>query len=107
MADNIVSQNKSAWEHRVYEWRVNHQGTPQVVADDILANPRSHLRYHAKYFNEVNGKRVASVCGSDGRRAVALTVLGAEATVFDISEPQKKYAMELAKAADVNIAIPL
>ena len=35
MADNIVSQNKSAWEHRVYEWRVKHQGTPLVSVNDM------------------------------------------------------------------------
>jgi SAM-dependent methyltransferase len=62
------------------------------------------LRYHAGYFNDVEGKRVASVFGSDGRRALALALLKAEATVFDISEPQKKYALELAEAAGVKIS---
>jgi len=68
-----------------------------------LNDPKGHLRYHAKYFDVVEGKHIASVCGSDGRRAVALAVLKAETTVFDISEPQKKYALELAKAANVKI----
>lgn len=103
MAENFVLQNKAAWEHRVYEWRVNHQGTPQAVAEEILKDPKSRLRYHARYFEDISGKRVASVCGSDGRRAVALAALGAEATVFDISQPQKKYALELAEAANLEI----
>lgn len=103
MKNNNVSQNKVAWEHLVYEWRVNHQGEPQMVAEEIRNNPQQFLRYHASNFNNIGGKRIASVCGSDGRRAVALALLEAEATVFDISEPQKKYAMELAKASNVKI----
>ena len=103
MIDNIVSQNKAAWEHRAYEWRVNHQGTPQVVAKEIIDNPKKRLRYHAKYFNDIDGKHIASICGSDGRRAVALALLKAEATVFDISEPQRRYALDLAEAANVKI----
>ena len=103
MLDYIVSQNKAAWEHRAYEWRVSHQGTPQVVAEEMMINPKKSLRYHAKYFNDVDGKNIASICGSDGRRAVALALLKAKSTVFDISEPQKKYALELAEAAGVKI----
>jgi len=107
MIDSVVSQNKAAWEHRAYEWRVSHQGTPQAVAAKLRADPEKSLRYHASYFRDVAGKRVASVCGSDGRRAVALSLLQAEATVFDISEPQKKYALELAAAAGVRIGYEL
>jgi len=107
MLDNAASQNKTAWEYRAYEWRVHQYGTPQAVAEEIIKNPQEHLRYHAEYFNDVEGKRVASVCGSDGRRALAIAQLKAEATVFDISEPQKKYAMELAEVASVKIGYEL
>jgi len=102
MPDNAVLQNKLAWEHQVYEWRVN-QGTPQFIVDEVVNGQRKHLRYHANYFNKVEGKRIASVCGSNGLRALELALLKAEATVFDISEPQKKYALELAEAAGVKI----
>ncbi len=103
MLDAVVLQNKAAWEHRAYEWRVRHQGTPQAVAKEIIADPKRHLRYHADLFEAVAGKRIASVCGSDGRRAVALAALQAEATVFDLSAPQRDYAMALAEAAGVAI----
>ncbi|MCL2374896.1 MAG: class I SAM-dependent methyltransferase [Treponema sp.] len=103
MPNNAVTQNKAAWEHRAYEFRVSHYGIPQSVANEMMSNPKKFLRYHAEYFNDVDGKNIASICGSDGRRAVALSLLGAKATVFDISDPQKKYALELAEAAGVNI----
>ena len=97
-----AEQNKTAWEYRAYEARIIGNEISST-AKEILENPKSFLRYHAEYFDDIQGKRAASVCGSDGRRAVAFAALGAEATVFDISEPQKKYALELAKAAGVKI----
>lgn len=96
-------ENKQAWEHKVYEWRVNSQGTPKEMAKKIVENPKRFLRFHAGMFERVSGKKVASICGSDGKRAVALAALGAYPVVFDISEPQKKYALELAEAAGVKI----
>ena len=103
MYDKATSQNKTAWEHRAYEARVNMYGTPQELAREIINNPKGKLRYHANYFNNIDGKNIASICGSDGRRAVAVALQKANATVFDISEPQKKYALELAEAAGVKI----
>lgn len=100
---NDAEKNKQAWEYRVYEWRVQFQGSPEKVAHEIQKDPRSFLRCHADLFGDPKGKRVASICGSDGRRAVAMAALGAAPTVFDISEPQKKYALELANAAGVEI----
>jgi len=61
------------------------------------------LRYHQGYFDNIIGKRIANVCGSDGRRTIPFAVLGAEATLFDISEQQMKYALELAKAVGVKL----
>ena len=101
--DDVVKSNKKAWEHRVYEWRVKCQGSPKSVAKDMIKNPKEYLRCHSEFFSDVEGKTIASICGSDGRRAVALALLGAKATVFDISEQQKKYALELAKEANVKI----
>ena len=41
--------------------------------------------------------------GSCGKKAVPLAILGAEVTVFDISEDNKKYALEVATAAKVDL----
>jgi SAM-dependent methyltransferase len=97
-----AEQNKLAWEYRAYEMRASRKPV-QETAKEILDNPKSFLRYHQKYFDNIGGKRIANVCGSDGRRTIPFAVLGAEATVFDISEPQRKYALELAEAAGVKL----
>ena len=97
-----AEQNKIAWEYRAYEARSSGE-TIQEKAKEILENPKARLRYHAKYFENIVGKRIANVCGSDGRRTIPFAVLGAEATLFDISEPQIKYALELAKAVGVKL----
>ena len=98
-----ASLNKRAWEYRVYEWRVRTQGEAAEFGAAIKKNPHQFLRWHAKYFKNIAGKKIASVCGSDGRCAVALACLGADVTVFDQSEPQKQYALEAAAAAGVDI----
>ena len=97
-----AEQNKKAWEYRAYEARSIGE-TIQEQAKEILENPKARLRYHAKYFDNIAGKRIANVCGSDGRRTIPFAVLGAEATLFDISEPQIKYALELAEAVGVKL----
>ena len=50
-----------------------------------------------------SGITIANICGSCGKKAVPLAILGAEVTVFDISEDNKKYALEVASAAKVNL----
>lgn len=47
--------------------------------------------------------KIANPCGSNGRKAVPLALLGADVTVFDISEENRKYALELADCAGVRI----
>lgn len=61
------------------------------------------LRKYANYFDTYERLRVANICGSCGKKAIPLALLGAEVTVFDISEDNKKYACEVAEAAKVHI----
>ncbi|MHC1696029.1 MAG: class I SAM-dependent methyltransferase [Eubacteriales bacterium] len=100
--DNSIQINKKAWEYRAYEFW-NNQYTPQALADRIKENPSARLRYHSKYFEHTEGQKIANPCGSNGRIAVPLALLGAEVTVFDISEENRKYSLELAECAGVNI----
>ena len=78
-------------------------GLPADRAKKIIADPRGALKQYAGYLNTFKGIRVANICGSCGKKAVPLAVLGADVTVFDISEDNKRYAVELADAAGVQI----
>lgn len=72
-------------------------------AKKIMRNPQEQLKKHKSYFNNIAGKTIANLCGSNGRKAVPLALLGADVTVFDVSEENKRYAMELADSANVSI----
>lgn len=96
-------QNKEAWEFKAYDFWLQHAGAPQDLAGEILADPARKLRFHSAYFDGFQGVRVANICGSCGKKAVPLALLGADVTVFDISEENKRYAMKLAAAAHTAI----
>lgn len=96
-------KNKEAWEYRAYEFWNMRDGTPEQKASQILQNPKGCLKYHQKYFDNVQGLKIANPCGSNGRRAIPLALIGAKVTVFDISEANMKYAMELARSANTSI----
>ncbi len=96
-------KNKTAWEYNAYEFWVTHSGTPEERAEKDVENPVGMLRKYAAYFDAYEGVRVANICGSCGKKAIPLSLLGAEVTVFDISEDNKRYAMETAAAAKTKI----
>lgn len=95
-------QNKQAWEFNAYDfWYQN--CTPQERAKADVQNPVAQLKKYADYFDTYKGIRVANICGSCGKKAVPLAILGADVTVFDISEENRRYAMEVAENANVKI----
>lgn len=96
-------QNKRAWEYNAYDFWCRESGAPSERAKKILADPVGTLKRYANYFDTYKGVRVANICGSCGKKAVPLALLGAEVTVFDISEDNRRYAMELAEATGVRI----
>jgi SAM-dependent methyltransferase len=96
-------QNKRAWEHRAYEFWNRQYGKPEDFAVRLIENPLEQLKKHKSYFDNIDGKKIANLCGSNGRKAVPLALLGAEVTVFDISEENKQYALELAAHAKTSI----
>lgn len=95
--------NKKAWEYRAYEFWNKRDGSPNDKAKKILKNPKATLKKHQQYFENIEGKVIGNICGSNGRKAVPLSLLGADVTVFDISEENKKYALELATCANTSI----
>ncbi len=96
-------QNKKAWEYNAYEFWVKQSGTPVDRAKADLEDPVGMLKRYSAYFDTYSGIKIANICGSCGKKAVPLAVLGAEVTVFDISEDNKKYALEAAAAAKVDL----
>ena len=96
-------QNKKAWEFNAYDFWVKTAGMPEEMAKTDLENPKKMLRKYAKYFDKIEGIKVANICGSCGKKAIPLALLGADVTVFDISEHNKQYAMEVANAANVKL----
>ena len=96
-------QHKKAWEFDAYNFWVRTAGTPGERAAEDKKDPKKMLKYHAGYFESFKGVRIANICGSCGKKAVPLALLGAEVTVFDISEANRRYAVETADAAGVTI----
>lgn len=96
-------QNKTAWEYDVYDFWVKEAGKPQEKGKKILADPFGALRRYASYFDTFKDIKIANICGSCGKKAVPLAVLGADVSVFDISEENRRYAVEMAEAAQVSI----
>jgi 2-polyprenyl-3-methyl-5-hydroxy-6-metoxy-1,4-benzoquinol methylase len=97
------AQNKMAWEYDAYEFWRRHNGTPAELAAKLVADPHRTLRRYEAYFGAFDGVRIANICGSCGKKAVPLALLGADVTVFDISQDNRRYAMELAEAAGTSI----
>ncbi|MBR4725732.1 MAG: class I SAM-dependent methyltransferase [Lachnospiraceae bacterium] len=96
-------QNKKAWEYSAYNFWVEHEGMPEKRAKKDLEDPKRMLRKFAKYFDSFENVKIANICGSCGKKAVPLAILGADVTVFDISEDNRRYATETAKAAGVPL----
>lgn len=97
------AQNKKAWEYNAYEFWCSHNGAPAVLAQKLSADPLAAIKRHAAYFDRFDGVRIANICGSCGKKAVPLALLGADVSVFDISAENCRYATELAEAAGIRL----
>lgn len=96
--------NKKAWNYRAYEWWNRYNGTPREYATNLLRNPDRNINErYTDLFTDVEGKRILNALGSNGRKAVPLALLGAEVTIVDISEENRRYALELAECVGVEL----
>lgn len=100
---NFSKQNKEALEFDAYNFWVEYAGSPKERAQKDLENPIKMLKKYAQYFDSYEGVKIANICGSCGKKAIPLAILGADVTVFDISEYNKKYALEVADEANVHV----
>jgi ubiquinone/menaquinone biosynthesis C-methylase UbiE len=93
--------NQAAWNTGAYEAWVVENGTPFDLAGRL--EPEKVLKRVIKHLGDLNGKKVANPLGSRGKAGVAMALLGADVTIFDLSESSKRYALELASAANVKL----
>lgn len=96
-------RNKLAWEYNAYDFWIREAGLPRERGAKIRRDPVGALKRYAQYFEDDYAIKVANICGSCGKKAVPLALLGADVTVFDISEENRRYALELAEAAGTAI----
>ncbi|MCK5130469.1 MAG: methyltransferase domain-containing protein, partial [Clostridiales bacterium] len=95
--------NKIAWEYNAYAFWTKELGSPVDFAKQLVLAPQKALRRHIQYLGDVKGKKIANIMGSNGKKAIALSLLGADVTIIDFSESNKKYAMEVAQYAEVDM----
>ncbi|MGZ9585862.1 class I SAM-dependent methyltransferase [Paenibacillus marinisediminis] len=99
-----TQQNNKAWNNGTYESWVNRFGTPKEAIAKIKQDPKKRIGTPFKYMGEdLEGKRIINLLGSNGNKAVALALLGADVTVVDFSSENERYALELANHAGVEI----
>jgi 2-polyprenyl-3-methyl-5-hydroxy-6-metoxy-1,4-benzoquinol methylase len=98
------SRNQTAWNYRAYEFWNQAKGTPHEFAKKLLQDPKANINpRYADLLADLQGKRMLNALGSNGRIAVPMALLGAEVHIVDISEENRRYALELAQCAHVNI----
>jgi|GEM_PF-195591 len=99
----LNEDNKLAWNQNQYEALIKRYGQPKERAEKIKKNPEWMLHPFFKYFGDVKGKKIAHLLGSNGIKATALSLLGANVTVIDFSKENEQYANEVSKACDTYI----
>jgi 2-polyprenyl-3-methyl-5-hydroxy-6-metoxy-1,4-benzoquinol methylase len=95
--------NREGWNNGAYQAWVNRHGLPQEYAITLIEDPKRKVSEYIKHMGDIKGKKIANLLGSKGNKAVSFALLGAEVTVVDISKENRKYALELAESAGVNI----
>ncbi|WP_084170479.1 class I SAM-dependent methyltransferase [Clostridium algidicarnis] len=98
-----LNSNEEAWNKETYDAWVERLGSPKDAAKKIKENPTHSISTLYHKFGDLKGKKVMNLMGSNGNKAVALALLHANVTVVDFSKGNKRYALELAKEAGVNI----
>ena len=99
----FTANNEQAWNQNNYIALVNRYGQPSELAEKIGQNPKWRLHPFYKYLDDVKGKKITHLMGSNGVKAVALATLGADVKVVDFSKENATFATELAAASNVEI----
>ncbi|UQZ37049.1 SAM-dependent methyltransferase [Paenibacillus sp. PK3_47] len=98
-----VPTSEETWNEDTYAAWTSRFGTPAEAAAKLVKDPSGKLYPLMNYLGEVSGLKIMNLMGSNGMKAVALGLLGAEVTVADFSEANARYAEELAGEAGVQL----
>ena len=98
-----IDTNEASWNSDTYSAWINRFGVPEKAVLKIQKDPLKQLSVLSDYLGDVKDKKIMNIMGSNGTKAVALSLLGGEVTVVDFSAENKRYALELAEAGGVNI----
>ncbi len=98
-----TKQNKDAWNKESYNAWVTRFGDPKDYAIKIKKDPGHLIKGLFDIHYDFKGKKIMNLMGSNGNKAVALAMLGANVTIVDYSEGNKKYAIELSESLGVQI----
>jgi 2-polyprenyl-3-methyl-5-hydroxy-6-metoxy-1,4-benzoquinol methylase len=98
-----VPTSEELWNEDTYSAWVSRFGTPAEAAAKLRKDPVNKLYPIYSYFGDVTGKKIMNLMGSNGMKATALALLGAEVTVADFSEANARYAGELAAEAGMPL----
>jgi ubiquinone/menaquinone biosynthesis C-methylase UbiE len=101
--NNNGPTSEELWNEDTYTAWVARFGTPSEAAEKLMKDPSVKLYPLSSYFGNVQGKKMMNLMGSNGMKAVALSLLGAEVTVADFSEANARYATDLAQEAGVQL----
>jgi 2-polyprenyl-3-methyl-5-hydroxy-6-metoxy-1,4-benzoquinol methylase len=99
----LSAQNMSAWNQEHDDALVQRYGDPRVVVAKIKENPTWRLQPFYAYLGNVKGKKILHLMGSNGIKATAMGLLGADVTVVDFSKDNATYAKRLADEADIKM----
>lgn len=99
----LTAQNEQAWNQNNYRALLARYGQPKEVAEKIKQNPEWRIYPFGKYMPDLKDKKVLHLLGSNGVKATAMALLGADVTVVDFSQENAKFANELAHEAEVDI----
>ena len=101
--DACIDMNEESWNKETYDAWVQRFGEPHEAALKIKIDPEKILSVLYNKIVDVKGKKIMNLMGSNGNKAVALALLGANVTVVDFSAGNKRYALELAEESEVKI----
>lgn len=99
-----MKENVEAWNQAAYDAWLTRFGTPEQYGERLVNHPEKIVSGLLEHLGDIKGKQIANLMGSNGNKAVSFALLGAKVTVVDFSKENEKYALELAKAAGVEIA---